>query len=178
MSGNTFGKLFTVTTFGESHGPALGAIIDGCPPGYYSSAMVHRAGEVPAKGARLAYNEPNSQSGFGAAQGFGFLPTIETGAHALSLEAVVRGDADVAFIDHHTLKIVGLPAGLHVAATTPPTPGTPIVTAREEWVTPLRAALLRAFEAFEETHRDMLGLTGFHVLDVADYYAVALPPTP
>ncbi|AFQ24118.1 chorismate synthase [Candidatus Portiera aleyrodidarum] len=33
MSGNTFGKLFTVTTFGESHGFALGAIIDGCPPG-------------------------------------------------------------------------------------------------------------------------------------------------
>lgn len=34
MSGNTFGKLFTVTTFGESHGLALGAIIDGCPPGF------------------------------------------------------------------------------------------------------------------------------------------------
>jgi chorismate synthase len=33
MSGNTFGKLFTVTTFGESHGKALGCIIDGCPPG-------------------------------------------------------------------------------------------------------------------------------------------------
>ncbi len=33
MSGNSFGKLFTVTTFGESHGPALGAIVDGCPPG-------------------------------------------------------------------------------------------------------------------------------------------------
>src|SRR5512138_700638 len=33
MSGNTFGVLFTVTTFGESHGPALGAIVDGCPPG-------------------------------------------------------------------------------------------------------------------------------------------------
>lgn len=33
MSGNTLGKLFTVTTFGESHGPALGAIVDGCPPG-------------------------------------------------------------------------------------------------------------------------------------------------
>ena len=33
MSGNTFGKNFTVTTFGESHGLALGAIIDGCPPG-------------------------------------------------------------------------------------------------------------------------------------------------
>lgn len=33
MSGNTFGKSFTVTTFGESHGLALGCIIDGCPPG-------------------------------------------------------------------------------------------------------------------------------------------------
>ncbi|QHG92555.1 chorismate synthase [Coxiella endosymbiont of Amblyomma sculptum] len=32
MSGNTFGKLFTVTTAGESHGPVLAAIIDGCPP--------------------------------------------------------------------------------------------------------------------------------------------------
>lgn len=33
MSGNTFGRLFTVTTFGESHGPALGGVVDGCPPG-------------------------------------------------------------------------------------------------------------------------------------------------
>ena len=33
MAGNSFGKLFTLTSFGESHGPALGAIVDGCPPG-------------------------------------------------------------------------------------------------------------------------------------------------
>ncbi len=33
MSGNSFGRAFTVTTFGESHGPALGCVIDGCPPG-------------------------------------------------------------------------------------------------------------------------------------------------
>ncbi len=33
MSGNTFGHLFTVTNFGESHGPAIGCVIDGCPPG-------------------------------------------------------------------------------------------------------------------------------------------------
>lgn len=32
MAGNTFGKLFRVTTWGESHGPAVGAVIDGCPP--------------------------------------------------------------------------------------------------------------------------------------------------
>lgn len=33
MSGNTFGLLFSVTNFGESHGPAIGCVIDGCPPG-------------------------------------------------------------------------------------------------------------------------------------------------
>ena len=38
MSGNTLGLLFTVTTFGESHGPAIGAVVDGCPPGMELSA--------------------------------------------------------------------------------------------------------------------------------------------
>jgi len=33
MSGNSFGRLFVVTTFGESHGPAIGCVVDGCPPG-------------------------------------------------------------------------------------------------------------------------------------------------
>ena len=32
MSGNSFGTMFRVTTFGESHGPAVGVVIDGCPP--------------------------------------------------------------------------------------------------------------------------------------------------
>ena len=32
MSFNTFGKIFRFTTWGESHGPAIGCIIDGCPP--------------------------------------------------------------------------------------------------------------------------------------------------
>ncbi len=38
MSGNSIGKLFTVTSFGESHGPAIGCIVDGCPPGLELSA--------------------------------------------------------------------------------------------------------------------------------------------
>ncbi|MCP4287326.1 MAG: chorismate synthase [Gammaproteobacteria bacterium] len=38
MSGNSYGKLFVVTSFGESHGPAIGCIVDGCPPGLELSA--------------------------------------------------------------------------------------------------------------------------------------------
>jgi len=38
MAGNTFGRLFTVTSFGESHGPAIGCVVDGCPPGMALSA--------------------------------------------------------------------------------------------------------------------------------------------
>ena len=38
MSGNTFGQLFTLTTYGESHGPAIGGVVDGCPPGMPLSA--------------------------------------------------------------------------------------------------------------------------------------------
>ena len=42
MSDNRFGKLFSVTTFGESHGPAIGCVIDGCPPGIAISAEEFR----------------------------------------------------------------------------------------------------------------------------------------
>ena len=38
MSGNTLGTLFTVTSFGESHGAAIGCVVDGCPPGMALSA--------------------------------------------------------------------------------------------------------------------------------------------
>jgi chorismate synthase len=49
MSHNTFGKLFRVTTFGESHGPAIGCVIDGCPPG-----LEIEAGEIKAELQRRA----------------------------------------------------------------------------------------------------------------------------
>jgi chorismate synthase len=38
VAGNTFGRVFTVTSFGESHGPAIGCVVDGCPPGLPLSA--------------------------------------------------------------------------------------------------------------------------------------------
>lgn len=42
MSSNSFGKLLTVTTFGESHGPAIGCVVDGCPPGLAITAEEFR----------------------------------------------------------------------------------------------------------------------------------------
>lgn len=40
MSWNSIGKLFVVTSFGESHGPAIGCVIDGCPPGHIAHALM------------------------------------------------------------------------------------------------------------------------------------------
>ena len=43
MSYNTFGHLFRVTTFGESHGAAIGCVVDGCPPGIAAGSGGHPA---------------------------------------------------------------------------------------------------------------------------------------
>ena len=45
MPGSTFGHLFRVTNFGESHGPAIGCVIDGCPPGLALSEIGMRGGQ-------------------------------------------------------------------------------------------------------------------------------------
>jgi len=57
MSGNTFGELFRVTTFGESHGLSLGCIIDGCPAGIaLDAAHIQQAlnRRKPGTGERLS----------------------------------------------------------------------------------------------------------------------------
>ena len=63
MSGNSFGKLFTVTTFGESHGIALGCIIDGCPPGMpldESDIQIHLDKRRPGQSKHTTQrNEPD-----------------------------------------------------------------------------------------------------------------------
>lgn len=55
MAGDTFGRLFTLTTFGESHGPAIGGIVDGCPPGIkIDEAEIQRELDLRKPGAGLA----------------------------------------------------------------------------------------------------------------------------
>ena len=49
MSFNTFGKLFRFTTWGESHGPAIGCIVDGCPPNINLKAVSYTHLTLPTK---------------------------------------------------------------------------------------------------------------------------------
>jgi chorismate synthase len=61
MSHNTFGHLFRVTTFGESHGPALGCVVDGCPPGSRSRPPRSRPSSTGAGRASRA-SPPSARS--------------------------------------------------------------------------------------------------------------------
>ncbi|WP_274424307.1 phosphate/phosphite/phosphonate ABC transporter substrate-binding protein [Chelativorans sp. YIM 93263] len=136
----------------------------------YSSAILMRRGEAPAitasadagaripleklRGKRLAYNEPNSMSGFIAlrrdleimGEGFSLFPEqFETGSHRASALAVAEGRADVCAVDCRTwtliLRFEPASAGLVVAGWTGRRKGLPFITS---WTTPPEhLALLR-----------------------------------
>jgi chorismate synthase len=70
MSGNTFGRLFRLTTYGESHGPAVGGILDGCPPGLALSEQDlqqgldrRKPGQGPSSSARKEPDKARILSG-------------------------------------------------------------------------------------------------------------------
>lgn len=150
----------------------------GCPPGYYNSTLVSRAGPAPEQGAWLAFNDALSQSGWGAAQEHHFYPVLETGSHAASLKAVADGTADVAVIDSHTLTLLGLPEGLVAQGTTSPTPALPFITSKAQWVAPLRSALAHALETLPPNMRAALGIRGMVAISAHSYLAIPIPPTP
>lgn len=62
MNGNTFGKIFRVTTWGESHGPALGAVIDGCPSGLPLSPEDFLEDMQRRQGGSATYTTPRKES--------------------------------------------------------------------------------------------------------------------
>ena len=63
MSHNTIGHLFRVTTWGESHGPAIGCVIDGCPPGIALAGRGHPGvpGQAPARPIALHHPAPRAR---------------------------------------------------------------------------------------------------------------------
>ncbi len=62
MAGNTFGRIFTVTSFGESHGPALGCIVDGCPPGLALAASDLQADVERRRSGKSPYTSQRRES--------------------------------------------------------------------------------------------------------------------
>ena len=65
MSFNTFGHLFRVTTFGESHGPAIGCVVDGCPPRHSAHRGRHPALSRQAPARPVALHHPAAGAGHG-----------------------------------------------------------------------------------------------------------------
>lgn len=167
--------------------------LTGCPPGYYNSILVmrkddprHAPGDWP--GLTLAYNAPDSQSGWAApyfhAQTLGlhFVKGIETGAHAASARAVAEGRADIAALDAQTCRLLrryeGFMDTLVEVGQTEPTPGLPLITSRGWNASELWAAMDIAFSALPEATRATLDLRGLVALNPARYKALPIPPTP
>ena len=92
MSGNTFGTIFRITTWGESHGPAMGVVVDGCPAGMALAAEdIQRAGPQASR-SELRYGPAGSGLG-GDPLG---ISRATTGAHLL---LVWNKDADSSSYD-------------------------------------------------------------------------------
>lgn len=170
--------------------------LPGCPRGHYFSRIVIRADAEPLPfaayaGARLAYNQAHSQSGWAAAQnhaalhGFRFTDVVETGAHRESVRAVAEGRAEIACIDAVSWALIcehdGFAAGVQVIGATEPTPGEPVLTAPGRDAAALARAMAEAIDALSPEDRAVLHLAGFapvEELPLAAYEAVSTPPGP
>lgn len=111
MSGNTFGRLFRLTTFGESHGPALGGVVDGCPAGIrLEESMIQaeldrrKPGQGPGTSARKETDQVRLLSGIfsgqttGTSIGFVICNQDQRSQDYSHLEHVFRpGHADITY---------------------------------------------------------------------------------
>ncbi|HEU0222363.1 MAG TPA: PhnD/SsuA/transferrin family substrate-binding protein [Paracoccaceae bacterium] len=161
--------------------------VPGCPPGWYRSAVVVRAGDpreelASFRGAAFALNGWGSQSGYAAMlhhlaplteQGRFFGTTVLTGAHADSALTVARGAADIAALDHVSWRFIQrfVPeaAGLRVLLLTEPTPGLPYIAAQGTEPGRHRGAIAEAVSALDPASAEALGLAGFVAFEPADY---------
>ena len=165
--------------------------LDGAMSGEYRSVAVTRADETREwRHLRLAYNAADSQSGWAAAhstlgaRGVDRLAGyLETGSHAASARAVRNGDADLAFLDEVTWRLLMLYDGrldhLRIVARTPPTPGLPLISRRGIDPDPLRRALSNAIAQIPASDRiAMGGLRGLTVIPEDCYFTLPAPLPP
>lgn len=167
--------------------------VEGALPGYYRSVFVARQDDprrtlAEFDGARFAYNEALSQSGWAAPQvhaarlGLKLPPAVQTGGHRLSAQAVAEGQADIAALDAvtHALLQGGDPVTEHlrVVALTDPTPGLPLITALDRDPAPIFAAVNAAITELGLEDRKTLRLKGLVRIPTDLYLAVPNPPAP
>lgn len=167
--------------------------VEGCPPGYYRSVLVARADDprctlAEFDGARFAFNEALSQSGWAAPQthvaglGLTLRPVLKSGGHRLSARAVAEGQADLAALDAVTWRMLQgdepAVARLKPVGLTDPTPGLPLIAAAGTDTEATFAAVAEAIAALSDEDRLTLGLRGLVRIPVAAYLEVPDPPAP
>lgn len=164
--------------------------VEGCPPGYYRSVFVAhkddtRQGLGAFDGSHMAYNEDVSQSGWAAplnharANGITLNPTLKTGGHLLSLQAVAEGRAPLASLDAVTFRMLQsfhpLAAQIKVIAQTDPTPGLPLIAAKGADTAVMFRLIGDAIAAMPTDDRALTGLRGLIAIPAEHYLAVPTP---
>jgi ABC-type phosphate/phosphonate transport system substrate-binding protein len=163
------------------------------PAGHYCSVVVaHRQQEgrdlSTLDGATLAYNDPQSQSGWAAAwHHFGknnlrIGTRLPSGAHRESARIVAQGEADFAVLDVISWKLMqrydDFTQELTLVDLTSPTPALPFISARYQDTSRIQKALHNAVQNLTLGQREELFLQGLVALSQSSYEAVPNPPQP
>ena len=164
--------------------------LDDCPAGYYRSAIIVRANDTHTdissyQDAVFAYNQTFSQSGYAAPfwhlkpHGFWFTNRLHVEQHLESARAVTTGLADIASIDAVTWRNIEkyepFATELHVLEWTNPTPGLPLITARDNDADLIFSAISAAIDELDELSRTQLGIRGIVSISKEDYLKVRNP---
>ncbi len=167
--------------------------LPGCPPGYYYSVLVAHKDKAGAhlhsfEGAKFAYNEALSQSGWAApichfnAAEIKMGTLLETGGHLASAQAVAEGRVDIAGLDALTWELIqkhdSFASDLTLIARTKPTPTLPFVTSQHQNAARLFAAVTNAIDGLTDKDRDALHLKSLVYIKAQDYLAIPTPKSP
>jgi len=141
---------------------------------------------VEFQNAVFAYNQTFSQSGYAAPYwhlkpyGFWFENRLHTQQHLLSALAVAEGRADIAALDAVSWRLMSehdaFANSLRVLEWTKPTPGLPLITAKDKAAERIYDAVKSAIEQLGESDRTLLGLQGIVRINKDQYTAIPNPP--
>lgn len=166
--------------------------IDGCPSGYYRSAIVIRANDIRIRlhdfsSAKIICNNVMSQSGYAALKANWLAEellwpelVIFSGSHSASARTVAAGGADIAAIDAVTWQLIkdydDFAQDLKVLTWTEPTPALPFICALQFDSDSVASALSVGINRLTDSERQTLRLFGIAHLGAGTYHAIPTPP--